>query len=115
MDFDRDYLKRFLHDDLEAMGFGDEGAAEIVAALCEAVSEYLPALRSAVSAKQIVEVGFFAHALKGTFNNFSAAPFAMLTELFLSIETEGKGAGDQDTVSKLMAEVEIKMKDWVEE
>ena len=113
MVIDRDFLNRLLTDDLEAMGFDEEGGGEVVEALCEAVTEYLPELRSAVVASGMQEIGFFAHALKGTFNNFSASQFVCLAELFKTMEAEAKGAGSLETVNVLMDRIEGELKAWL--
>ena len=113
MEFDRGFLVRFLTDDLEAMGFDQDGGDEIIEALCEAVTEYLPGLRGAAAAAGMQEVGFFAHALKGTFNNFSAPQFACLAELFQTMEKEAKGAGSLETINALMGRIESELKAWL--
>ena len=110
MEFDRGLLIRLLSDDLDEMGFDREGGDDIVEVLCESVTEYLPELRSAVAAAGMQEVGFFAHALKGTFNNFSAPQFTCLAEIFKAMEEEAKGDGNVETINAQMGRVESELK-----
>lgn len=109
MEVDRDFLGRLLVDDLEAMGFGEDDGEEVIEALSEAVVEYLPQLRSAVEASGVQEVGFFAHALKGTFNNFSTAQFVCLAELFKNMEGEAKSSGNLEKINNLMGRIDSEM------
>ena len=113
MEIDQDFLACLLADDLEEMGFDQEGGAEVVEALCEAVIEYIPQLRSAVADVGMSEIGFFAHALKGTFNNFSAPQFVTLADFFQIMEKEAKSAGSIDVVNGLLSRVEDEIKVWV--
>ncbi len=110
MEIDRGFLARLLVDDLKAMGFDEESGDEVVEALCEATTEYLPELRSAVAVAGVEKIGFFAHALKGTFNNFSAPKFVCLAELFASMEEETKGTGSLENINALMGRIEIELK-----
>ncbi len=109
MEIDRGLMSRLLAEDLKEMGFDSESGAEVVDALCEAVTEYFPQLRRVVAAAEMSEVAFFAHALKGTFNNFSAPQFVCLAELFQIMEKEAKGSGDPEVVNDLMSRVESEM------
>ena len=114
MEIDREFLSRLLADDLKAMGFNEESGDEVVAALCEAVTEYLPELRSAVVVTTgMQEIGFFAHALKGTFNNFSVPQFVCLAELFQTMEQEAKGVGSPETINDLMGRIEGELRAWL--
>ena len=113
MEIDRGFLARLLADDLKAMGFDEESGDEVVEALCEATTEYLPELRSAVDGAGMSEIGFFAHALKGTFNNFSASQFVGLAELFEIMEKEAKDTGSLEVISDLMERIEGELKVWL--
>ncbi len=110
MEIDRGFLTRLLANDLAEMGFDLESGEEVVEALCESVVEYLPQLRGVVGTSGMSEIGFFAHALKGTLKNFSAPQFVCLTELFQALEKEAKGAGSMVVIDDLMAQVEGEMK-----
>ncbi len=110
MEFDRGFLAHLLTDDLVAMGFDLDDGSEVVEAFCEALEEYLPELRSAVAAAKIQEVGFFAHALKGTFNNFSVPQFVCLAELFKDMEEEAGGDGSFEIITALMGQIESELK-----
>jgi len=110
MVIDQDFLARLLADDLVEMGFDQEGGIEVVEALCEAVTEYIPELRNAVAESGVSEISFFAHALKGTFNNFSAPQFVSLAEHFQALEKEAKEAGSLEVINDLMSRVEGEMK-----
>ena len=113
MEIDRGFLSALLADDLKAMGFGSEDGEEVVEALCEATTEYLPELRSAVAGAGMSEIGFFAHALKGTFNNFTAPQCVGLAELFQIMEKEAKGTGTLETINDLMSRIEDELKVWL--
>ena len=113
MEINRGFLSALLADDLKAMGFGLEDGEEVVEALCEATAEYLPELRSAVAGGGMSEIGFFAHALKGTFNNFTAPQCDDLAELFQTMEKEAKGTGTLQTINDLMGRIEDKLKVWL--
>ena len=113
MEIDRGFLTRLLAEDLKAMGFDEDSGDEVVEALCEATTEYLPELRRVVAAAGIGEVAFFAHALKGTFNNFSAPEFIGLVELFETMEKEAKGSGTLDVINDLMGRIEGELKVWI--
>ncbi|MEA3332677.1 MAG: Hpt domain-containing protein [Pseudomonadota bacterium] len=114
MEIDRGFLGRLLADDLKSMGFDQESGDEVVEALCEATLEYLPELRRAVAgAAGMSEISFFAHALKGTFNNFSAPQFISLADLFQTMEKEAKTTGSLEVVTDLMTQVEGELKVWI--
>ncbi len=113
MEIDRGFLTRLLADDLKSMGFDQESGDEVVEALCEATTEYLPELRSAVAGAGMSEISFFAHALKGTFNNFSAPQFVTLADLFQALEKEAKTTGRLEVVNDLMIQVESELKVWL--
>lgn len=112
MEIDQAFLARLLADDLQEMGFDQESGEEVVEALCEAVVEYIPSLRSAVARSEMSEIGFFAHSLKGTFNNFSTSQFVSLAALFQSLEKEAKSVGSMEVVNDLMRQIEVEMKVW---
>ncbi|MEA1923369.1 MAG: Hpt domain-containing protein [Pseudomonadota bacterium] len=114
MEIDRGFLSRLLADDLKAMGFDQESGDEVVEALCEATTEYLPELRGAVAGAGMSEVSFFAHALKGTFNNFSAPQFVALADLFQTLEKEAKTTGRLEVVETLMTQVESELEVWLQ-
>lgn len=113
MEIDRGFLSRLLADDLKTMGFDQDGGDEVVEALCEATTEYLPELRSAAAGAGMSEISFFAHALKGTFNNFSAPQFVSLADLFQALEKEAKSSASMEVINDLMSRVEDEMKVWL--
>ncbi|MBN2808826.1 MAG: Hpt domain-containing protein [Deltaproteobacteria bacterium] len=113
MKIDREFLNKLLGDDLVLMGFGPEEGVEVVEALCETLTEYLPPLRRAVVGAGLSDVAFFAHALKGTFNNFSGPQLAHLAELFKEMEREAKSSGRIETLNFLMRQVEDGLNAWV--
>lgn len=113
MKINRTALLKDLAADMEKLGFAGAEQEGLVDALLEVLAENLPDLRRAVNLKKLDEIAFYAHSLKGTFNNFALPSFVRVTELVTELELTARQAEDADFAPGLLLMIEAELAAWI--
>ena len=106
-------LMQDLAKDFEEMGFAPEEQQVLIEALLEVMADNLPSLQQAVAAGNFNEIAFYAHSLKGTFNNFALPACVSLADRFAELERAAKQTADLLVIEGLMGQVFDDLKGWV--